>query len=187
MSKTSLPIILASASPRRRELLEAAGFQITVVPSTVEEMDHAAGGAVALAEENARIKAEDVARAHPDATVLGADTVVVVDGDALGKPRDLAEASGMLARLSGRDHDVVTGVCIAHAGREPEVFHVATRVRFAPLAKERIAHYYSLVNPLDKAGAYAIQEHAELLGAEIDGSYSNVMGLPMEELAKRLG
>lgn len=178
--------ILASASPRRRELLAAAGFQFRVVTAGVEEVEHNHGDPAVLAEGNARLKAEAVAALHPGAVVLGADTVVVVGEEILHKPGDRDEAAAMLAKLSGRGHRVITGVCLVRAGEDPEAFHVSSLVTFGPLDPEAIARYHQMVDPMDKAGAYALQEYPELLGAQLVGSHTNVVGLPMEEVGKRL-
>jgi septum formation protein len=183
---TPVPLILASASPRRRDLLAAAGWFPPVVVSPVEEIHDPAMPPAELVGTNARLKAEDVSRRHPDALVLGADTLVVIDGEPLGKPADRVAAAAMLARLGGRRHEVFTGVCLARGGAALEVFHVASRVRFAPLDAAVIARYHALVDPLDKAGAYGLQDHVHLLGARVEGSLSNVIGLPVEETVARL-
>jgi len=183
-------IILASASPRRHELLRAAGIDFDVVVSTAEEIhDHDMPASV-LCEENAAIKARDVAARHPDAMVIGADTLVFLDGRALGKPADTAEARAMLRMLSGRTHSVCTGVCIAGPGPDEIRFHEMTQVTFRNLGDADIERYISLVYTLDKAGAYGIQDHGEIIIEGISGgSFENVMGLPVarlvEELARR--
>ncbi len=179
-------ILLASASPRRRELLAAAGVAFRVVPSAGEEVHDLSVPPPELAERNACAKALEVSARHPGDLVLGADTLVVVDGHPLGKPADRAAAAAMLRRLSGRAHEVVTGVCLARGGRVVDCFHAATTVRFGRLDESTITRYHALVDPLDKAGAYAIQEGAHLLGARAEGSLSNVIGLPVEELVARL-
>jgi len=179
-------ILLASASPRRSELLAAAGVAFRVVCPAGEEVHDLSVPPSGLAERNACSKAVEVSARHPADLVLGADTLVVVDGHPLGKPADLAEAAAMLRRLSGRAHEVVTGVCLARGGRVVECFHAVTTVRFGPLDESTIARYHARVDPLDKAGAYAIQEGADLLGARTEGSLSNVIGLPVEETVARL-
>ena len=180
------PIILASSSPRRRDLLAEAGVSFRVEPSAGEEIHDLEIPAAELTESNARSKAIEVSVRFPDDLVLGADTLVVVDDHPLGKPADLAEAAAMLERLSGRSHEVVTGVCLARGGTVVECFHVVTMVSFGVLDADTVARYHGLVDPLDKAGAYAIQECAELLGAEVEGSLANVIGLPVEEVVRKL-
>jgi len=176
-------IILASASPRRELLLREMGLAFTVVkPDGVEEL---AGGLApeALATHNAQRKARAIAGRHREALVLGADTIVVLDGVIYGKPRDLAEAVVMLGKLAGRAHDVFTGVCLAQRARGVETtFCERTRVWMKPFTATEIAEYFRKVNPLDKAGAYAAQEHGDSIIAKIEGSFANVMGLPVERL-----
>jgi septum formation protein len=181
------PLVLASASPRRRELLLAAGLTCTVEPAQVDELDDPELGLAALVLANARAKALAVAGAKPDAVVLGADTLVWIDGRSLGKPRDVEAARGMLGELSGRLHEVATGVHLVRL--EPRVqveFHEVTRVRFRQLDAEVISEYLRRVDVLDKAGAYALQEHGEMLVESVEGSRSNVVGLPMERVAAAL-
>lgn len=174
-----MKIILASASPRRSELLSRAGLAFTVVPSPAEEIHDASLDPEHLCEENARLKAAAIAAIHPDSIVIGADTLVFIDNLPLGKPADLTEARAMLRRLSGRTHEVCTGVCVIHPGGLTEVSHETTHVRFRPLDDAEIDAYFALVNPLDKAGAYGIQEHGERIIESIDGPFDNVMGLPV--------
>ena len=174
-----MPLVLASGSPRRRELLAQAGLVFEVVISPAEEIHDAALPPAVLCEENARLKAAAVALAHPAATVIGADTLVFIAGEPLGKPADLAAARTMLRRLSGRTHTVCTGVCVIHPGAGAVTFHELTEVVFRVLDEATIDTYLALVNPLDKAGAYGIQEHGELIIAAIRGSFDNVMGLPV--------
>ncbi|MCX7824537.1 MAG: Maf family protein [Verrucomicrobiae bacterium] len=176
-------IILASASPRREELLRSLGLDFDAVPSeAVEHNDHPVS-ARELALHNAQLKARDVAARHPDALVIGADTIVVLAGQVYGKPRDGHEARHMLRNLSGRSHCVITGVCLIR-GNERN-FVVETRVQFRELSEADIERYIAAVNTLDKAGAYAIQEGPPIV-ASIDGSYSNVVGLPLERLVAEL-
>lgn len=180
-------LILASASPRRAELLAAAGFAFEVVPQRVDETPRDGESAEAYVLRVAWEKVHSACR-KSGTTVIGADTVVLVDGLVLGKPADAAEAAAMLKRLSGRDHDVLTGVAVG--GRE-EVGELArTTVRFLPLTDEDIAWYAASGEPLDKAGGYAIQGLASRFVERIDGSYSNVVGLPIAvvcRLLRRLG
>ncbi len=138
-----------------------------------------------LTETNARIKAAPVAAAHPDAVVLGADTLVFLDSEPLGKPVDLADAEAMLARLVGKTHQVITGVALLR-GDAAHALHAVTDVTFRPLTRAGIRRYLSLIQPLDKAGAYAAQEHGEEIIARTAGSYTNVVGLPMDEVGAAL-
>jgi len=180
-------LILASASPRREQLLREMGLAFAIVrPDDVEEL--ASGLAPeALASHNAQRKARAVAGRHREALVLGADTIVVLDGVVYGKPRDKAEAVRMLGRLAGRAHDVFTGVCLVQRARGFETtFCERTRVWMKALTPPEIAEYFLKVNPLDKAGAYAAQEHGDTIIARIEGSFSNVMGLPVERLRQAL-
>ncbi len=139
-----------------------------------------------LCEHNAILKAVAVANIRPDATVIGSDTLVFIDEMPLGKPVDLEDARMMLRRLSSRTHRVCTGVCVIHSNRVPIVFHEISEVTFRALDDDAIDHYFSLVNPLDKAGAYGIQEHGDQIIAAIEGSYENVMGLPIEKVLAAL-
>jgi septum formation protein len=176
------PLVLASRSPRRRELLLAAGLaEVTVEPSTAGESNDASAGLPALVLANARVKATDVAARHPGSVVLGADTLVWLEGRPLGKPVDLAAARAMLSRLSGRVHEVCTGVSLVRLEPRLQIeFHETTRVRFRNLDEQLIGAYLSKVDVLDKAGAYALQEHGEMIVESVEGSRSNVVGLPVE-------
>ena len=184
---SAMPTVLASASPRRRELLEKAGIVFEVMPSPAEEIHDAEMAPGFLCELNASLKADAVAAMRPDATVIGADTLVFIDGIPLGKPVNLAEARSMLRRLSGRSHQVCTGVCVIMPDKQKRLFHELTEVVFRELTDEEIDAYFALVNPLDKAGAYGIQEHGEKIVSEIRGSYENVMGLPVDRVIEALG
>jgi septum formation protein len=180
-------LILASSSPRRRDLLEEAGYTFAVVPAEVEELADARLGAEELVRRNAVLKAQEVAVRHPETLVLGSDTLVALDGEPFGKPGDLEEAFAMLTRLVGRTHSVLTGVCLVHLAEGRELLFVEeTRVTFRPLGPEQIRHYLGLINPLDKAGSYAAQEHGEFIIERTEGSWTNVVGLPMERLAQAL-
>ena len=181
-----MPIVLASASPRRHELLERAGLVFEVVVSPAEEIHDASMAPDALCELNATLKAAAVAAMRPDATVIGSDTLVFLDGEPLGKPADLQEAHGMLRRLAGRTHQVRTGVCVIFPGGARKVFHETTDVTFLPLDDAAIHRYFTLVDPLDKAGAYGIQKHSERIIAGIRGSFDNVMGLPVDQVIRTL-
>lgn len=174
-----MPIVLASASPRRRELLAAAEITFQVIPSPAEEVHDASMAPAVLCELNARLKAEAVAADRPDATVIGADTLVFIDDRPLGKPADLSEARTMLRLLSGRSHQVCTGVCVIRPGGGTSTFHDLTEVTFRDLDDGAIDTYLAVANPLDKAGAYGIQESGDLIISGINGNYDNVMGLPV--------
>ena len=182
-----MPIVLASTSPRRRELLENAGVSFEVMASPAEELHDAAMEPHLLCELNATLKAAAVAEMRPDATVVGADTLVFIDGLPLGKPADMDSAKTMLRRLSGRTHQVCTGVCVIYPGGVRNIFHDLTAVTFRMLDETVIGDYFSKVNPLDKAGAYGIQECGEMIVAEIAGSFDNVMGLPVDKVVGALG
>lgn len=180
-------IVLASSSPRRRELLERAGLLFEVVHSPAEEIHDASLKPEVLCEHNAALKAAAVAAARPEAIVIGADTLVFIDDEPLGKPRDLEEARNMLRKLSGRTHRVCTGVCVIAPGIPARTFHDTTDVTFLPLTDSVIEAYFARVNPLDKAGAYGIQEHGDLIIEGISGNFDNVMGLPVAMVTAALG
>ena len=181
------PLILASASPRRAELLKLLPVKFQVLPGTVAEVAHEHLSPLEICQLNAHRKARAVAKKIPDALVLGADTLVFLDNEILGKPRSLADARRMLARLQGRHHQVVTGVCLMHLRSHRErIFAASTDVLFHPLNARQIRDYLAAIQPLDKAGAYAIQDSGELIISEISGSYSNVVGLPVERLREEL-
>ena len=187
LSREPRRLVLASASPRRQELLRTLGLDFVVVASDAAELCHPQLTARELCLVNARRKVLAVAKRFPDDLVLGADTLVCLGATLFGKPADRAEAARMLARLARRSHEVVTGVCLMHlGGRRERRFAVATTVTFRPLSRGQIRAYLDMVNPLDKAGAYAIQEHGEAIIAGISGSYSNVVGLPLERLREEL-
>jgi septum formation protein len=181
-----MPIILASASPRRRLLLERAGLVFEVVVSPAEEIHEAALKPEVLCEWNAALKAAAVAALRPEATVIGSDTLVFIDGEALGKPADLDEACDMLRRLAGRTHHVCTGVCVIFPDGARNVFHDMAEVTFLTLDDAAIHAYFTLVDPLDKAGAYGVQEHGERIIREIRGSFDTVMGLPVAQVLAAL-
>lgn len=181
------PLILASASPRRAELLREMGLRFRVVPSDAPEMHHEQLTARELCLVNAYRKARVVAKKIPDALVLGADTLVCLGARLFGKPADLAEAEQMLEQLQGRTHLVVTGVCLIHLRRHQQrIFAEITDVTFRRLSAKQIRYYLKAINPVDKAGAYAIQEKGDLIVEKISGSYSNVIGLPVERLRSAL-
>ncbi len=180
-------LILASRSPRRQELLRRIGLPFEVVFQDVPERDDHALSGRELALFNAHRKASVVARRFPDRLVLGADTVVCLEAVNYGKPRDLAEAATMLEELQGRTHQVISGVALIQAaiGRK-RLFTDITDVVFRPLTAAQISAYIAAVNPLDKAGAYAIQERGGEIVAAINGSHANVVGLPVERLVDEL-
>lgn len=179
-------LVLASASPRRLELLSQAGFKFEVVLSQVDEAHDASLTPEQLTLENARRKALAVSQTRPAALVIGADTLVYVDGDPLAKPADMDEALRMVRRLSGRTHEVCTGVAFACDGAVLRELHVITHVTFKPLSDDLIRAYHARVNPLDKAGAYGIQECTDMLLERMTGSFTNVVGLPVEEVTAAL-
>ncbi len=184
---TAPRLILASGSPRRRDLLEEAGYAFEVHPPDVAEREDADIEIRELTAWNARLKAEAVAIRFPEDVVIAADTLVLHRGEALGKPVDLAEAAKMLERLNGQTHHVFTAVCLVRRAIDREIeFAVSTAVTFRELTAEQRREYHALIDPLDKAGAYAAQDHGERIIRHTEGSFSNVVGLPMEELAIRL-
>ena len=171
-------LVLASSSPRRAELLAAAGFVFTIAHADLDETPLPHEPADRYVRRLAEAKARAVAARHPGQPVLGADTTVVVDGDILAKPADAADAAAMLRRLQGRAHEVLTGVAlVAPAGARVEL--ETTRVWFAPMTEAEIAAYVATGEPLDKAGAYGIQGWAARYVTRVEGSYSNVVGLPV--------
>ena len=182
-------LVLASGSPRRADLLRAAGIPFDVFPVDVDEQFLPGEKPEHAVARLAEAKATVAAASHPDAIVLGADTTVVVRGEALAKPADASDAARMLRLLSGRTHDVLTGICLSHQGRR--LVHVEpTRVRMARMGESEIAWYVSTDEPFDKAGGYAVQGLASRFIEGIEGSYSNVVGLPISsvyELLKELG
>jgi septum formation protein len=181
------PLILASSSPRRAELLRQLELEFKIVPSDATEVFDEQLSPLELCQLNAHHKARAVAKKIPDDLVIGADTLVFLEREIFGKPRNLDDAKQMLAKLQGRTHQVVTGVSLIHLRAHRErLFAVSTDVTFLPLMGEQISAYLSKMNPLDKAGAYAIQEHGDKIIAEISGSYSNVVGLPLEKLREEL-
>ena len=180
------PLVLASASPRRVELLRGAGYEFEIIVPQVEEAHDAALTPAALTIENARRKALAGSALRSEALVIGADTLVYVDGDPLGKPADLEEALRMVKRLSGRTHEVCTGVVFASDGVVRHELHVITHVTFKSLTDELIRDYHTRVNPLDKAGAYGIQACTEMLLERMEGSFTNVVGLPVDEVSTAL-
>jgi septum formation protein len=178
-------LVLASASPRRQELLRSAGIAFEVQPAQIPEDPLSGEAAKDCAERLAREKALAVARQRPHDVVLGADTVVVVDGQLLGKPSDRADAARMLRLLSGREHQVITGVCLVVNGQS-SVASETTLVTVSEITDKEIADYVASGEPMDKAGAYAIQGIASRWIPCIEGDYSNVVGLPVARVWRML-
>ena len=180
-------LILASASPRRRSLLEGLGLEFRVIPPDFDEEGVSGQAPDDLVAALARGKALAVAKNNPGALVIGADTVVVLGGEILGKPKDAADAASMLKRLSGNTHTVKTGVCIARGRDALQLSAVeSTEVTFGMLSEELIQRYVATGEPLDKAGAYGIQEIGATLVCRVNGCYFNVVGLPLFRLARML-
>jgi septum formation protein len=182
-------LILASGSPRRRELLEELGLKFQVITADVEELDQKSApelSAADLARANARSKAEAVARLNPGRWVLGADTVVALEGRIFGKPRTAEEAREFLRALSGRTHRVVTACVLQHPEGGADFLDDEAAVTFLPLAEEIITRYLAAVDVMDKAGAYALQERGDWIISRIEGSRTAVIGLPVEKLSALL-
>lgn len=182
-------IILASASPRRRELLERAGIPFTVCPSQGEEQITVSDPAEVVEELSEQKAREVFLKTEGDILVIGADTVVAVNGKILGKPKDQEEAKQMLRSIQGDSHEVYTGVTLLdrEEGQERQrTFHVMTKVVFYPMSEEEIQRYVDTKEPLDKAGAYGIQGKAGIFVKEIRGDYNNVVGLPVARLYQEL-
>jgi len=187
MAATALSLVLASASPRRRDLLEQHGFSFTVAPAQVREISpsHFSPGETVLF--NARAKCRAIAVERFDEVVLGVDTEVALEQEVLGKPADLEEAYAMLSKLNGRAHHVYSGVWLARlaSGQERGAIEV-TKVHFKKLPEARLRAYLQRIQPLDKAGGYSAQEDNGELIDHVEGSFSNVVGLPMEALTREL-
>ena len=180
-----MPLVLASASPRRAELLRNAGIPFTVDPAHVPEEAAAHEKPLEYAQRLARDKALAIFARHPDSAILGADTVVVIDDHLLEKPVDQLDATRMLRLLSGRSHQVITGVCLVAPGFERTEAEI-TQVVFSSLSDGEIAEYVASGEPMDKAGAYAIQGIASRWAERIDGCYFNVVGLPVPRVYRML-
>jgi septum formation protein len=190
-----MPIVLASASPRRQQLLKDAGIEFVVRPANIEEVQHDGEGAAYFAERMARDKARAIRASSPESVVLGADTIVVARDQVLGKPTDAADAVRMLRLLSNRQHFVITGVCLIGTDFQgtdsqgtdfEDVRSEKTAVHFAALTDAEIRDYVATGEPMDKAGAYAIQGHASRWISKIEGDYSNVVGLPVDLVRRML-
>ena len=176
-------LVLASASPRRAEILRTMGWPFEALAANIDESRRHDEDAPTYVERIARAKAEDVSLRLPSATVVGADTVVVVDGKILGKPGGEEDARRMLRLLQGRRHEVLTGVAVFNSGGDqPRVAHEVTEVRFAEMTEDEVDWYVATGEPIDKAGAYAIQGFGARFIKGIKGDYSNVVGLPVRLL-----
>lgn len=181
------PLVLASASPRRRDLLHAHGYTFTTVVADIEEIAPAHLTPAEITLANARIKARAIAPQQPGALVLGADTIVAFEGEIFGKPRDFEHAFEMLRRLNGRVHEVWSGVWLVRGDMQNETgFNEVTRVRFRTLDDGQLRAYLARIGPLDKAGAYAAQDDRGELIECVEGCFDNVVGLPMRALARAL-
>jgi len=183
----SRPLVLASASPRRAEILRMVGWPFEIHPVDIDESRREGEAAANYVERLAREKAEAAAPHRPGATIVGADTVVVTDQEILSKPRDEEEARRMVRLLNGRWHQVLTGVAVIRFGRSSvKVRHETTEVRFAEMSEQNISWYVATGEPMDKAGAYAIQGQGSQFIEEIKGDYFNVVGLPIRLLYELL-
>jgi septum formation protein len=181
------PVVLASSSPRRRELLERAGLQFTIDPSETDEKLDDSRGPEELAKLISSMKARSAAQRHPGSIIIAADTFGVLDGKLLGKPCDAADAQEMLRRMSGKCHLVLTGFTILDSESGKAVSRVVkTKVYFNELSSGQIDEYVATGEPLDKAGAYAIQGLGAGMVEKIEGDYFNVVGLPVSALAREL-
>ncbi|MBR5774393.1 MAG: septum formation protein Maf [Clostridia bacterium] len=180
-----MDIILASASPRRLELMRLISEHFEVIPADVEEILPDEIGAMNAAEYLARLKAQSVAESHPSSLVIGCDTAVIVDDEVLGKPKDSQDAFSMLRKLSGREHSVVTGCALCMGGKTVS-FSEETRVIFHELTDKEILDYIATKECDDKAGAYGIQGRGALLVKSIVGDYFNVVGMPVSRLNKEI-
>ena len=176
------PLILASRSPRRAQLLEMLGLSFEILPAEVDESTHQGEPPALFAERLAREKAEAVATLRPDALVVGSDTLVVVDGEILGKPRDRENAVETLLRLQGREHRVETGIAVAAPGGRLESSVEGVRVRFKPFDEKTAREYVETGEPMDKAGSYGIQGYGATLVEFIEGDFFAVMGLPIARM-----
>ena len=183
----SAPFILASVSPRRQELLSSAGLQFKIIPAHVNEEYLQGESPREHVRRLAQDKATAIARKNPDAWVLGADTIVVIDGLILGKPKNKKQALEMLTRLSGREHKVFTGFTLAHAGTNVyKTKVIQSAVRFKQISPEEMDWYVNCDEPYDKAGGYAVQGRGACFIKSIRGSYTNVIGLPLCEVMEEL-
>ena len=180
-----MKLILASNSPRRKELLETAGLSFEICVKDVDETVPDGTAPIEAAKMTAAKKALATAESHKNDIVIGADTIVVANGKILGKPKDEVDAKSMLRMLSGIEHEVITGVCIIRNGK-PEAFAQISKVKFYDLTDEEISAYVATKEPMDKAGAYGIQGLGCRLVERIEGDYFNIVGLPVAEVCRRL-
>ncbi|MBQ2972908.1 MAG: septum formation inhibitor Maf [Clostridia bacterium] len=178
-------IILASSSPRRKELMSTAGLDFEIIVKEVDESIPDGTSPVDAAKMTAKKKALAVAKDFENCTVIGADTIVVTDGKILGKPVDKEDACRMLRMLSGIEHEVITGVCIA-SGEKIDNFAVTSKVKFYELTDEEIEAYVATGEPMDKAGSYGIQGRGCTLVERIEGDYFNIVGLPVAEVCRKI-
>jgi len=179
-------LILASASPRRKELLEKANIDFEVIISGAEELKFGLEPE-SLVKHNAFLKAEFVAKKFPSRVVLGVDTIVVLGDEIIGKPKDISDALKILARMQGKQHSVYTAIALICLDKKIEIIdYEKSFVLFKNLTSEQISEYVKKVNVLDKAGAYAVQEHGEFIIEKIEGNFDNVMGLPCDLLKNKL-
>ena len=176
-------IVLASSSPRRQKILDKAGISFEVIKPTVEEVFLSSAKETVL--ENAQRKADEVYQSNKYKIIIASDTVVSLDDKVLGKPKDLDEAKATLKILSGRAHEVLTAVSIKSSSHQSN-FYETSKVFFKELSTEEIEKYFNLCNPLDKAGSYNIDEYGDLIIEKIEGSYENIMGLPIEKVISSL-
>lgn len=183
-----IELVLASGSPRRKEMLADAGFDFSVVVADVDEIHDDSMDLCCLCEENAWLKADAVASVVPGTLVIGADTLVCIDGVKLAKPSSMDEAREMLRSLSGRTHEVCSAVSLVRKGERPVNvrIHVISKVTFRELSAEMIDLYYEKVNPLDKAGGYAVQQEREMIIEGIEGDYSTIVGMPIDRVVGQL-
>ena len=180
-------LILASSSPRRAQLLDYLGVDFTVLPSNAEETTDPQLSPEEMCMLNAWRKARAVARKHSDRLVLGADTIVCLGATIFGKPTDIAAARRTLEALQGSTHTVITGLCLTQLkGHRERVFSESTQVAFRELSASQIDRYLEAINPLDKAGSYAIQDRGEMIVESVSGSFTNVIGLPLGRLQQEL-
>jgi septum formation protein len=187
MTKSEPPIILASGSPRRRELLTGLGLPFKVQPSSGDESVPVGISPREMVEMLAIRKAESVSREHDQGIVIGSDTIVVIDNEVLGKPKDQADAFNMLSKLQGRTHIVFTGLAVVDASNgRSKVAYSSTEVTIKPLSEEQITRYIATGEPNDKAGSYAIQGLGATLVEKINGDYFTVVGLPVGLLSDML-
>ncbi len=180
-------LILASQSPRRKQLLEQLGLKIMIAPASIDESNVSTQVPDLHVKELASLKARDIGKSSPDSWVIGADTIVVIKNQILGKPSSREEAVSMLCTLSGKEHHVYTGFCITCTSKQTEITKaVKTTVKFKKLSEAEINWYADTGEPFDKAGAYGVQGIGAFLVREIKGSYSNVVGLPVCEVFETL-